>query len=132
MAAFLWGLLTNSNNNPNHGLSPFHKDPPPHHSSSGRNPAAGESGRTRPIPTNDLSIGGKPAWWFEEIAQEKYVMQSERRERAEARVVAHIEEDEERSRRCRILKVQLEVEAQERKDLLEQVKRMEETERTRY
>ena len=91
-----------------------------------------ESGRTRPVPTNDLSISGKPAWWFEEIAQEKNVMQNERRERAEARVVVHIEEDEERSRRCRYLKVQLELEVQERKDLLEQVKRMEETERSRY
>jgi hypothetical protein len=130
MAAFLWGLLTN-NNNPNHGVSPFHKDPPPHHS-SGRNPTGRESGRTRPVPTNDLSIGGKPEWWFEEIAQEKHVMQSERRERAEARVIVHIEEDEERSRRCRLLKVQLELEVQERKDLLEQVKRMEETERSRY
>jgi hypothetical protein len=131
MAAFLWGLLTNSNNNPKHGVSPFHKDPPPHHS-SGRNPTPRESGRIRPVPTNELSIGGKAAWWFEEIAQEKYVMQSERRERAEARVVVHIEEDEERSRRCRLLKVQLELEAQERKDLLEQVKRMEDTERSRY
>jgi hypothetical protein len=86
----------------------------------------------RPIPTNDHSNSGKPAWWFEEIVQEKHVLQSERRERAEARVVVHIEEDEERSRRCRQLKVQLELEALERKDLLEQVKRMEETERSRY
>jgi hypothetical protein len=84
-----------------------------------------------PIPSNSLSISGKPAWWFEEIVQEKHVLQSERVERAEARVVVHIEEDEERFRRCRQLKVQLELEAQERKDLLEQVKRMEETERTR-
>ncbi len=75
---------------------------------------------------------GQPAWWYEEIAQEKKIVQMEKMERIEAKVVAKIEEDLERSRRERQLLVQREADAAERSSLREQVKRMEEAERHRY
>jgi hypothetical protein len=123
MAAFLWGLLNNNESI----FVPFHKS-----ASHSINPTPRDSSRSRPIPTSDQSsIGGKPAWWYEEIAQEKKTLQRERQERVEARVVVQIEEDLERTRRTRQLQVQRESDAQERRELREQVKRMEEAERLR-
>ena len=128
MAAFLWNLF--SANNSDNAFAPSKKHPS--HHPTGCNPAPRLSARSRPIPTSDqASIGGKPAWWYEEIAQEKQILQSERQERADARVVALIEEDLERSRRTRQMIVQREADAEERRDLREQVRRMEETERFR-
>ena len=91
----------------------------------------GRRGQPPNPPWSDTSVNRKAAWWFEEIAQEKQTLQTECEERSEAKVVAQLEEEEERYRRVRKEQLLRSTEKIERMELREKVRRMEEIERQR-